>query len=149
MFFSKIQYMAPEVIRHECYNYAADVYSFGLLMWEIITREKPFEPQSQIEAAGSVALEGKRPPFPNGIPLTVKTLIENCWAEKPDERMEVELLIKRLDELGSDMMAQSWLAAPAGHPVYKKVVQEEPQSTKVQQKKKVSVLKSFKKWAAI
>jgi len=136
------RYMAPEVIRHECYNYAADIYSFGLLMWEIITREKPFEPQSQIEAAGSVALEGKRPPFPNGIPLTVKTLIENCWAEKPDERMEVELLIKRLDELGSDMMAQSWLAAPAGHPVYKKVVQEEPQSTKVHQKKKVSVLKS-------
>merc|ERR1712183_948798 len=110
--------MAPEVIRHEHYNYAADVYSFGLLMWEIITREKPFEPKSQIEAAGSVAIEGSRPPFPGDIPLTVKVLIEKCWAEKPAERMEVELIIKCLDELKGNMAAVSWLAASAGHPVY-------------------------------
>mmetsp|Transcript_5674 Transcript_5674/g.12459 ORF Transcript_5674/g.12459 Transcript_5674/m.12459 type:complete len:139 (-) Transcript_5674:119-535(-) len=129
--------MAPEVIRHECYNYAADVFSFGLLMWEIITREKPFEPKSQIEAAGAVAIEGKRPPFPDDIPFSVKTLIENCWAEKPDERMEVKLLLKSLDELNTNMVAESWLAAPTGHHVYKK----DPQQGMPTQKKKVSALK--------
>ncbi|KAL7538067.1 hypothetical protein ACHAXR_010157 [Thalassiosira sp. AJA248-18] len=142
------RYMAPEVIRHEPYNYAADVYSFGLLMWEIITREKPFEPKSQIEAAGSVALEGKRPPFPNDTPLAVRTLIEKCWVEKPNERMEVKHIIECLEELGSDIAAESWLAAPTGHPVYKKKVQDETRQA-VQdepQKKKVSVLTRKTSW---
>lgn len=132
--------MAPEVMRHENYNYAADVYSFGLLMWEIITREKPFEPLSQIEAAGSVAIEGSRPPFPHGTPLTVKVLIEKCWSETPAERMKLELIIKCLDELKGNMVAESWLAAPTGHPVYKPEVKEKPQQ--VMPKKKASALKS-------
>mmetsp|Transcript_26595 Transcript_26595/g.50428 ORF Transcript_26595/g.50428 Transcript_26595/m.50428 type:complete len:284 (+) Transcript_26595:934-1785(+) len=146
------RYMAPEVIRHECYNYAADVYSFGLLMWEIITHEKPFEPKSQIEAAGSVALEGKRPPFPNDIPHNVKSLIEMCWADVPTERMEVEHIIKCLDDLSNDTVVASWLAAPTGHPVYKQeVVQEKVQPStptgglKVQQKKKGSAMNIFRK----
>jgi len=147
------RYMAPEVIRHEAYNFAADIYSFALLMWEMITREQPFEPQSQIEAAGSVALEGKRPPFPNGIPLKVKTLIENCWAKNPDERLGIDSLIKRLGELDNDSTAQSWLAAPLGHSVYKTVTQGKPQfdvptavtGGKVPQKKKSSLFRSLVK----
>lgn len=140
------RYMAPEVIRHELYDYAADVYSFGLLMWAIITHETPFENKGPIEAAGSVALEGKRPPFPNDTPLTVKTLIENCWAEKPSERSNVVRVIKSLDELGRNVATESWLSAPAGHPVYKQALPETPQqgiadsSPKVKPKK-VSVLK--------
>jgi len=145
--------MAPEVIRHELYDYAADLYSFGVLMWAIITHETPFAGKGPVEAAGSVALEGKRPPFPNDTPFTVKTLIENCWAEKPSERMDVECLVKCLGELGCNLVIESWLSAPAGHPVYKPALQETPQRgiinycAKVQQKK-VSVLKGgalFKK----
>eukprot|EP00578_Thalassiosira_sp_NH16_P006022 CAMPEP_0181137074 /NCGR_PEP_ID=MMETSP1071-20121207/33517_1 /TAXON_ID=35127 /ORGANISM="Thalassiosira sp., Strain NH16" /LENGTH=705 /DNA_ID=CAMNT_0023223815 /DNA_START=158 /DNA_END=2278 /DNA_ORIENTATION=- len=143
------RYMAPEVIRHESYNFAADVYSFGLLMWEIITREKPFEPKSQIEAAGSVALEGKRPPFPMGIPLAVKELIEKCWAGKPGDRIEVEHIIKCLDELGNSMAASSWLASPTGYPVYRKQVVAKdkpeygtPHDNGKMNKKKKSLLKN-------
>lgn len=86
-------------------------------MWEIITREKPFADKSQIEAAGSVAIEGKRPPFPQGIPSGVQSLIENCWAAKQAERMEARQIIEALDNL--DGSAKSWLAAPAGYPVYR------------------------------
>src|SRR5210317_411979 len=50
------RYMAPEVIKHERYQYSADIYSLSTLMWEMITREAPFKKLSQIEAAGSVAL---------------------------------------------------------------------------------------------
>lgn len=141
------RYMAPEVIRHETYNYAADVYSFALLMWQIITREKPFEPiKSQIEAAGAVALEGKRPPIPDGCPPTVSMLIGKCWAEKPGERPELKDIIKRLDDLGANAAVEAWLASPRGHPVYKQVQQGERPITltetagKVPQKKRGSVL---------
>ena len=114
--------MAPEVIRHEQYDYAADVYSLGLLMWETITREKPFEPKSQIEAAASVA-SGERPPSPDDIPLGVRFLIEKCWAGDPDERLKMDAIIESLDGLSKNKYAESWLAAPRGHPVYKKVAQ--------------------------
>ena len=115
------RYMAPEVIRHECYDYSADVYSFGILTWEMITHERPFEPLSQIEAAGLVAIEQQRPPFPQDIPLAAKCLIENCWKETPSTRMTVEDVIQSLDDLSSNMTALTWLAAPDGHPVYKQL----------------------------
>jgi serine/threonine protein kinase len=142
--------LVPEVIRHERYDYAADVYSFGLLMWEIITREKPFDPQSPIEAAGAVALEGKRPPFPEGIPSNVRTLIEECWTEQPSERMKVEQIIESIGEISGDMTAESWLAAPTGHPVYKQAIAgEEPARTHMnappQQKKKSLMQGLFRK----
>ncbi len=142
--------MAAEVIRHERYDYAADVYSFGLLMWEIITREKPFDPKSPIEAAGAVALEGQRPPFPEGIPSKVRTLIEECWVEQPHERTTLDQVIETIGELSHDMAAESWLAAPTGHPVYKQVVAVEDAAQGIvsappQQKKKTLMQGLFKK----
>lgn len=119
--------MAPEVIRHEKYDYAADVYSLGLLMWETITREKPFEPKSQIEAAASVASDGERPPFPDGTPLGVRFLIEKCWAGDPAKRMDMKKIIESLDGLSKNTYAESWLAAPKGHPVYKQVARVLPE----------------------
>lgn len=89
-------------------------------MWEIITREAPFKNMGQIEAAGSVALEGKRPPFPNGTPGYIKSMIEKCWSEKPEERMTTEEVILTLEEMGNNLTeeSKSWLNAPYGHPVY-------------------------------
>ena len=37
------RWMAPEVIRHEAYSFMADVYSFALILWQLITREQPFK----------------------------------------------------------------------------------------------------------
>jgi len=150
--------MAPEVMRHERYNYAADLYSLGILMWEIITRETPFQFMSQIEAAGSVALEGKRPPLPNSIPFSLSALIEKCWAEQPGERMEVKDVIEHLGELCGNASVEAWLAAPAGHPVYNTILQDTPSqgimdtehkkeskpagNRRAPRKKKISVLKN-------
>eukprot|EP00986_Skeletonema_menzelii_P005782 scaffold2144_cov149-Skeletonema_menzelii.AAC.2 len=75
---------------------------------------------SQIEAAGSVAIEGKRPPFPEGIPSYIKFMIEKCWTESPKDRMSTEEVIKTLEELENNLSqeSRSWLDAPNGHPVY-------------------------------
>ena len=141
------RYMAPEVIKHQKYQYPADIYSLSVLMWEIITREAPFKHMGQIEAAGSVAIEGKRPPFPKGIPSCVKSMIEKCWSESPEERMSTEEVIKALEELENNLTEEpkSWLNAPNGHPVYDEHKENAHHSQAVEQKKKPKKLNLFRR----
>lgn len=113
------RWMAPEVIRHHPYSEKADCYSYGILLWQLITREDPFAMHSPLEAAGKVALELARPEFPNDTPAGVKNLIESCWAEDPDWRCSFEEISKNLGEgLGLSPDEQKWIQATFGHPVY-------------------------------
>lgn len=123
------RWMAPEVIRHETYSRMADVYSFSLLTWQLLTREDPFCDLSQIEAAGTVAIEHTRPPFPGGVPAAVKTLIEICWSEDPNKRMPFDDVCAYLKQLNKSFTQpeKEWLESPFGHPVYKVSEDEEEQ----------------------
>ena len=114
--------MSPQVIRHESYTETADVYSFGIIMWQLITREEPFANLGQIEAAAVVAMEFARPLFPADTPPPIKDLIERCWAEDPTSRPSVSEILLELNAMRFDLGEDSrkWLDAPLGHPVYKK-----------------------------
>ena len=120
------RWMAPEVIRHHPYSEKADCYSYGILLWQLITREDPFQNHSPLEAAGKVALEMARPDFPANTPLEVKTLIEGCWAEDPEWRYPFEEIARKLAG-GMDLSAaeQKWIQAPFGHPVYGAAIEED------------------------
>lgn len=143
------RYMAPEVIKHEKYQYPADIYSISILMWEILTREVPFKNMSQIEAAGSVAIEGNRPPFPEGIPPYVRFMIEKCWSASPEERMSTEEVVKTLEKLENNLSeeSKSWLNAPNGHPVYdlEEKGKQNSQAAVQKKKSKKSLFRTFKK----
>eukprot|EP00957_Ditylum_brightwellii_P046224 3507285-Ditylum_brightwellii.AAC.1 len=114
------RWMAPEVIRHESYSSKADVWSFAVVIWQLITREEPFSKLSQIEAAGMVALEQARPPFPKGTPKDVCLLIERCWKENPNDRMASDAICIALAKMERTLDASDnlWLQEPYGHPVY-------------------------------
>ena len=147
------RYMSPEVIRHENYSYAADVFSYAMLIWEMLTREKPFMSLGQIEAASLVGLEKKRPPFPAGTPSDLKGLIECCWSDKPADRPVVKDILSRLEEIeqGLSMEEREWIQSPTGHPVYEICEQEvelqPPQNKKTQsQKKKMTSLFRMRKF---
>lgn len=98
----------------------ADVYSYAIVLWQLCTREDPYANISQIEAAGKVALEKARPPFPKGVPADIQSLISQCWAENPDERIPFEQLTEKLPVLQKSLTASElkWLDTPLGHPVY-------------------------------
>ena len=115
------RWMAPEVLRHESYSNMADVYSFAVVLWQLISREEPYMNVSQIEAAGKVALERARPPLPNGTPKVIANLIQTCWSENPDDRLPFERICEMLhDILESNLTSEEvkWLNAPLGHPIY-------------------------------
>jgi mitogen-activated protein kinase kinase kinase 11 len=117
------RWMAPEVIRHESYSQTADVYSFSVVLWQLITREEPFTGETSIAAAAAVALEGRRPPFPPETPVSVEQLIKTCWSDDPDKRIPFEKIVTELHELRETKLTdeeKQWLEAPVGHRVYKK-----------------------------
>lgn len=79
------RYMAPEVIRHESYSSNADVYSFGICLWQLITREIPFATMTPIQAAYAVA-EGRRPTIPPTTPRRLQEIITACWDQDSHRR---------------------------------------------------------------
>lgn len=116
------RWMAPEIIRHEPYGFKVDVYSFAVVMWQLLTREKPFHNVSQEEAAQMVSMGFQRPPFPRGSPRQVVSLIELAWGEDPEERPSFEEIGETFEEWDTMLSSREkvWLDSPNGHPVYNK-----------------------------
>ncbi|KAL7457896.1 hypothetical protein ACHAWC_009452 [Mediolabrus comicus] len=93
------RYMAPEVALKLGYGKEVDVYSFGMLLWEICVLEKPFDSiQSVEEFHDLVVLCGKRPSL-HIDPLwtsSLKHLMSKCWSTDPLDRptmMEVKSML--------------------------------------------------------
>ena len=56
--------MAPEVIEHKPYDERADVFSFGVVLWELLTCKIPYSDMTPLQAAVGVVQKGLRPPIP-------------------------------------------------------------------------------------
>ena len=80
-----INWQAPEVLSTFTTTIKSDIYSFGMMLYEMLTGFIPFEgyDSNQIQ---SFVLAGQRPPFPEGIPMQIQSIIQKCWSQNPDER---------------------------------------------------------------
>ncbi|KAL3680094.1 hypothetical protein R1sor_023050 [Riccia sorocarpa] len=92
------RWMAPEMIRHKTFSTKADVYGFGIILWELYTGNIPYEEMSAIQAAFAVAHKRTRPTIPDSCPKPLKQLMEECWAEIPEKRPHFWQIVQRLDE---------------------------------------------------
>jgi serine/threonine protein kinase len=63
------------VIRGEKYSESADVYSFGIIMWEVATRKQPYAGRNFMGVSLDV-LEGKRPKIPTDLPPAFSKLLK-------------------------------------------------------------------------
>jgi len=81
------RYMAPEVGFSLGYGTKADVYSFGILLWEMCALQKPFASIKTADAFEKlVFMGGKRPPMDRRWPVNVMELINGCWSSTPSKR---------------------------------------------------------------
>lgn len=72
-------WLAPEIIGGLPYSAKVDTYSYGMILWEILTRTEPFGDQEFVHELEPLILEGERPPLPPSTPPGYATLITTCW----------------------------------------------------------------------
>jgi serine/threonine protein kinase len=80
----------------EQYTMAADVYSFGIVMWEIVTRQLPFENYEFNYEVLDAVKRGERLPLPSSCPSEMEILIKDCWKADPCERPLFDEIESRL-----------------------------------------------------
>lgn len=97
---------APELLEEKQYydKKAADIYSLGLVLWSLWSDELPYQnaPKGG-NAFKKFILDGNREVLTKDIPPVFQDIIKGCWASKPDDRMNIDEIIKRikLDTLNS------------------------------------------------
>ncbi|KAE8673368.1 Serine/threonine-protein kinase HT1 [Hibiscus syriacus] len=93
------RWMAPEMIKRKRYGRKVDVYSFGLILWEMVTGTIPYEDMNPMQAAFAVLNKNLRPVVPGDCPPLMRALIEKCWSLHADKRPEFWQIVKVLEQL--------------------------------------------------
>lgn len=93
-------WMAPEVFESSTYSEKCDIFSWGIILWEVLTRRKPFDeiggPAFRIMWA---VHSGQRPPLIEGCPKALENLMTRCWSKDPQKRPSMSEIEERLEQL--------------------------------------------------
>ncbi|KNC79847.1 TKL protein kinase [Sphaeroforma arctica JP610] len=102
-FAGTIMWAAPEVLRLEGCTKSSDIYSFGIVLWELAMRKKPYEDMHPLSVRYQVMRQGARPtPLPEAT-NSIRDLMESCWAEKVEDRPESFVAIaKQIEKYRDD-----------------------------------------------
>lgn len=113
------RWMAPEMIKGTAYNRKVDVYSFGLLLWEMVTGRIPYENLNPMQVAYTVLHNKTKPTMPADCPMAaLAPLIEECCAYQPDKRPDFWQIVKILEKCqsvlsqGGRLDALKWSTCP-------------------------------------
>uniref|UniRef100_A0AAR2KME3 Tyrosine-protein kinase n=1 Tax=Pygocentrus nattereri TaxID=42514 RepID=A0AAR2KME3_PYGNA len=94
-----VKWSAPEVVKYKKFSSKSDVWSFGVLMWEVYSEGRmPYECRSNMEVVDSL-IAGQRLLQPRLCPETVYQLMQWCWKEKAEDRPSFALLLHELASL--------------------------------------------------
>ena len=85
-----LRYMAPEVALSECYNLTADVYSFGLLLWQMCSLELPYDGMSRLDHSIYVVKGNERPLLDPSWSAPVRILMKRAWEPDPSLRPSMD-----------------------------------------------------------
>ena len=81
-----VPYVAPEVLRGDVYTQKADIYSLGMIMWEMSSNEPPFFDRAHDYSLANDICNGLRPPIISGTPKGYVAAMLRCWDSDPSKR---------------------------------------------------------------
>ncbi|RYR07982.1 hypothetical protein Ahy_B05g075485 isoform F [Arachis hypogaea] len=79
------EWMVPEVLRNEPSNEKCDVYSFGVILWELSTLQQPWGGMNPMQVVGAVGFQHCRLVIPDDMEPAIMDIIKQCW--KTDNKL--------------------------------------------------------------
>jgi serine/threonine protein kinase len=97
-------WMAPEVMMGEPFNEKADIYSYGLILWFLVTKKEPYEEYDDLETfTRDICLQKVRPKIPLDCDPNLKDLIQRCWDQHPQARPRFSDIITKIEHIMVDL----------------------------------------------
>jgi serine/threonine protein kinase len=92
--------MSPEVMTGAAVSTASDIYSFGVSLWEFVTRQEAFSHHTTFTGLKtSVVQRHERPIIPDDCPVQLAGLLHRCWAPNPADRPDATTVVNELSAL--------------------------------------------------
>uniref|UniRef100_A0A8C7H7W5 Mitogen-activated protein kinase kinase kinase 12 n=1 Tax=Oncorhynchus kisutch TaxID=8019 RepID=A0A8C7H7W5_ONCKI len=104
-FAGTVAWMAPEVIRNEPVSEKVDIWSFGVVLWEMLTGEVPYKDVDSSAIIWGVGNNSLNLPVPESCPDGFKILLRQCWSSKPRNRPSFRQILLHLDIASADLLS--------------------------------------------
>ena len=82
--------MAPEIFRNKKYSKESDIYSLGMIMWELMTGRRPFWDHDHNVELLIFIWDGLRPVVTEDTPECFANLVKQCWDSDPSKRPSIK-----------------------------------------------------------
>ncbi|CAL5043622.1 unnamed protein product [Urochloa decumbens] len=99
------EWMAPEVLRNEPSDEKCDVFSYGVILWELCTLLQPWEGMNPMQVVGAVGFQQRRLDIPGSVDPAVAEIIKKCWQTDPRMRPSFSEIMAALRPLLKNMPA--------------------------------------------
>uniref|UniRef100_J3MCP9 non-specific serine/threonine protein kinase n=1 Tax=Oryza brachyantha TaxID=4533 RepID=J3MCP9_ORYBR len=93
------EWMAPEVLRNEPSDEKCDVFSYGVILWELFTLLQPWEGMNPMQVVGAVGFQQRRLDIPAHVDPTIAEIIRRCWETDPKMRPSFSEIMSSLKPL--------------------------------------------------
>jgi len=93
-------WMAPEKMLRRPFTEKVDVFSFGIILWEMVTKHKPYQNHSDPTTfCKAICYSKERPPLAPEIPTSLQALMTSCWDDNPDKRLSFREIFYALNSI--------------------------------------------------
>ncbi|KAM7358460.1 mitogen-activated protein kinase kinase kinase 13 wallenda isoform 2-T3 [Cochliomyia hominivorax] len=106
-FAGTVAWMAPEVIRNEPCSEKVDIWSYGVVLWEMLTCEIPYKDVDSSAIIWGVGNNSLKLPIPSSCPDGFKLLVKLCWNTKPRNRPSFRQILSHLEIAGPELLRKT------------------------------------------
>lgn len=109
-------YMAPEVIRSDPYTFPVDVWSYGVVLWEMLIGDEPFKDLDSSAVVWAVGNNSFRQPIPSTFPEGFRRILNGCWKVQASERLtfqQICMILKGAIHEVNKISKERWLPLQA------------------------------------